>query len=256
MKLLLIEDDINECNIYKEIEKSRKDIKFVAITNSNIEGIKYFKERMPEGIILDLELNKGTGTGFDFLEEINKLKLKSRPKIIVTTNICSESVYDFLHKNNVDFIFYKKQDNYSQEKVINTMLLLQGYSNNTVKELKVENEETEIDKISEKINEELDLIGVSTHLQGRKYLYDAIYYIIENDKDTDKMSAVQYLVKKYKKSNSTISRAMQNSILHAWRVSPIEDLSTHYTARINYETGIPTPTEFMYYYANKIKRML
>lgn len=54
----------------------------------------------------------------------------------------------------------------------------------------------------------------------------------------------------------TISRAMQNAILYAWRISAIEDLTTYYTAKINYETGVPTPTEFIYYYANKIKKKM
>ena len=113
MKLLLIEDDINECNIYREIAKTRTDIKFAAMADSDIEGIKLVKEHKPEGVILDLELNKGsgTGTGFNFIEELNKLNLDNKPKVIVTTNICSDSVYEFLHKSKVDFIFYKKQNN-------------------------------------------------------------------------------------------------------------------------------------------------
>lgn len=49
---------------------------------------------------------------------------------------------------------------------------------------------------------------------------------------------------------------MQNAILHAWRRSSLEDLEKNYTAKINYETGIPTPTEFMYYYADKIKKAI
>ena len=110
MKLLLIEDDVSECNIYKKIADKRTDIEFVAITDSDIEGIKYVKQYQPDGIILDLELNKGngSGTGFDFIEALNKLNLKDRPKIVVTTNICSDTVYDFLHQNKVEFIFYKK----------------------------------------------------------------------------------------------------------------------------------------------------
>ena len=136
MKLLLIEDDVKEHDIYKEIEKTRNDIKFIAMTNSDEEGINIVEKYKPDGIILDLELTKGTGTGFNFLEKLNKLKLKNKPKIIVTTNICSESVYEFLHENNVDFIFYKKQNDYSQDKVINTLLLLKGYSNNIVKVIK------------------------------------------------------------------------------------------------------------------------
>ncbi len=258
MKLLLIEDDIKECNIYKEINKARKDIKFVAMTGSDIEGLKYVKDYMPEGIILDLELNKGngTGTGFNFLKELKQMKLTIMPKIVVTTNICSDSVYEFLHENGVEFIFYKKQNNYSQENVINTILLIRGYKSNIVQQEKEEININNQDKISEKINKELDLIGISTHLQGRKYLHDSILYILENENSNHKVTVVQYLVSKYKKSNSTISRAMQNAILHAWRISSLEDLTTYYTAKINYETGVPTPTEFIYYYADKIKKQL
>lgn len=256
MKLLLIEDDVKECSIYQEIDKLRKDIEFVAITNSDVEAIKHVKKYLPEGIILDLELTKGHGTGFDFLNQLQLLKLPIVPKVIVTTNVCSDSVYEYLHKNGVDFVFYKKQENYSQEKVINTLLLLRQYKNNITQTIVIDNEKEIKDITSEKINEELDLIGISTHLQGRKYLHDAIQYIIENEKENNKITVVQFLVSKYKKSNSTISRAMQNAILHAWRVSAIDDLNTYYTARINYETGVPTPTEFIYYYSNKIKKLI
>ena len=244
MILLLIEDDKKECDIYRKIEKTREDIKFVAITDSNKEGIKYVKQYSPEGIILDLELNKGnaTGTGFDFLKELKNLELENMPKIIVTTNICSDSVYNYLHKSGVDFVFYKKQINYSQENVINTLLLIREYKNDKIERMEIDKEQNK-DNIEEKINKELDLIGVSTHLQGRKYLFDSIYYVIENYDKNHKVTTVQYLVGKYKKSSSTISRAMQNAILHAWRISSLEDLSTYYTAKINYETGVPTPTD-------------
>ena len=255
MKILLIEDDFNECNIYQNINSNRKDINIVAITNSSIKGIEYLNRYKPEAIILDLELNNGEGSGFDFIERVKKQKNGNAFKIVITTNVYSDSVYDFLHRNKVDFIFCKKQSNYSQENVINTLLLLRDYkSDDTIIDTKIINENEEIN-ISNLINKELDLIGVGNHLQGRKYLHDAIVFIIKNNKNDNKTPIIQYLVNKYKKSNSTISRAMQNAILHAWRISPLEDLSNYYTARINYETGVPTPTEFIYYYADKIAKI-
>ena len=254
MKILLVEDDINECQIYKNIAKDRNDIKIVSITDSSTKAIEDWKIYKPDVIILDLELNDGEGSGFDFIEKIKEEKKEKLPKIVITTNVHSDAVYDFCHKNNIDFIFYKKQKNYSQEKIINTLLLLHQYNSNKSPQVEIDEDKSK-DKILLKINNELDKIGISTHLHGRKYLCDAIYYIIENDENI-KISIVQYLVSKYKKTNSTISRAMQNAILHAWRITPIEDLTNYYTARINYETGVPTPTELIYYYADKIKKEL
>ena len=253
MRVLLIEDDINECKIYKNLINNREDIELVAVTNSSNQAIEDYKCYKPDSIILDLELNDGEGSGFDFIEKIKNQVHGKLPKIVVTTNVHSDVVYDFCHKNNIDFVFYKKQKNYSQENILNTLLLLKDYDNSTKIVNVEENDKSLENSILFKINKELDLIGVGTHLNGRKYLCDAIYFVLQ-DIENSNVSIVQHLVGKYKKSSSTISRAMQNAIIHAWRITPIEDLTTYYTARVNYETGIPTPTEFIYYYADKIKK--
>lgn len=256
MKVLLVEDDEIECAIYKEIIKNKEDIKLVDSTNSSKEAIKYVKNYKPDAVILDLELTNGEGSGFEFIEDLKKLKLNKRPKIVVTTNIYSDSVYNFLHKNKVDFIFYKNQVNFSHNNVLNILLLLNEYEEpNKLEKIELDNN-SENEKLSNLINNELDLIGVASHLKGRKYLFDSIQFIIQNSENEENVSIIQFLVNKYKRSNSTISRAMQNAILHAWRISSLEDLTALYTARINYETGVPTPTEFIYYYADKIKKML
>lgn len=257
VKVILIEDDENECEKYKRIVENRNDIQIVAITNSSTEAIKLTSNYKPDAVILDLELNKGEGSGFDFIQKVKELKLDKYPKIVVTTNIYSDSVYSFLHKSKIDFIFYKNQENYSHENVLNTLLLLKEYdnSNRAITAKQTDKDEGD-EKLTNLINKELDLIGVATHLKGRKYLFDAIYYVIENMDNGDAVSVIQYLVSKYKRASSTISRAMQNAILHAWRISSIEDLTELYTARINYETGVPTPTEFIYYYADKIRKMI
>ena len=108
MKLLLIEDDKRECEKFKNIVDKRDDIEFVGITNSSEEGLKILKNNRIDAIILDLELNAGKGSGFEFLQNIKKLQFDIYPKIVVTTNVYSDSVYDYLHDNKVDFIFYKK----------------------------------------------------------------------------------------------------------------------------------------------------
>lgn len=260
LNVLLIEDDKAECIKFENYIKTRNDVKLIASTDSDIEGLELIKKTMPDAIILDIELHNGSGNAnsFDLIENLQKMKFSKRPKIVVNTVVSSNTVYDYLHDKGIDLIFYKKQQNYSIENVINTLVLLSDYSEdksltgNIVIEDNKENEE----KISNIINDELNLIGIGLHMQGRKYLHDAIYYIITNTDGGEKISAVQYLVNKYKRASSTISRDMQNAILHAWRVSSLEDLETYYTAKINYETGVPTPTEFIYYYADKIKKIL
>lgn len=45
MKILIIEDDISACNEFKKRAKKRNDVEIVATTDSDIEGLKYIKEK-------------------------------------------------------------------------------------------------------------------------------------------------------------------------------------------------------------------
>lgn len=257
MKILIIEDDINDCNSFKKCAANRNDIEIVAMTDSDLEGLKLVKSKRPEGIVLDLELNNsatGSIDSLEFLVNLKKLNLNYEPIVIVTTHVNSKRTYEILHRNGVDLILYKDNPKYSSEHVLNNFINLRNadidYKETSIEEI-IQNEE---DKISNTINDELELIGVTAKLKGREYIHDAILYLVQDD--SNKINVIQYLVNKYKKSGTTITNGIQNAIIHAWRVTPVEDLEKYYTARINYETGIPTPMEFIYYYVNKIKKMV
>ena len=68
MKILIIEDDINDCNNFINCIKKRDDFELVAITDSDIDALKYVKLKRPEGIVLDLELNDSKSGNTNSLE--------------------------------------------------------------------------------------------------------------------------------------------------------------------------------------------
>lgn len=257
MKILIVEDDINDCNNFINCIKKRDDFELVAVTDSDVDALKYVKLKHPEGIVLDLELNNsksGSTNSLEFLSNLKKLNLSYEPIVIVTTHVYSKKTYEILHREGVDLILYKDHPKYSCDNVLNNFLMYRNVSSdNQPKTISEEIEDNE-NKISDLINHELDLIGVTSKLKGRKYIHDAILYLIENENSN--INVIQYLTKIHKKSGNTITNGIQNAIIHAWRVSSIEDLETYYTAKVNYETGIPTPMEFIYYYVDKIKKLI
>jgi len=257
MKILIIEDDVTDCNNFINCIKGRKDVELVAVTDSDVDGLKYVKTKQPEGIILDLELNNsksGNTDSFEFLANLKKLKLNYEPIIIVTTHVNSKRTYDVLHRSGVDLILYKDHPKYSCNHVLNQFINLRKAftkeDTSSIEEILIDNEK----KISLLINDELELIGVNSKLKGRQYIHDAILYLIQNEKSD--LNVIQYLTKVHKKSETTITNGIKNAIIHAWRVSAVEDLLKYYTARVNPETGIPTTMEFIYYYRDKIKKMI
>ena len=257
MKILVIEDDVEECKNLLECAKTMDDIEIIAITDSDITGLQYVKSKHPEGIILDLELNNGKFGNTDslgFLSDLKNLHMNYQPIIIVTTHVNSKRTYEILHRNGVDLILYKDHPKYSHKYVFNNFLNFRN-TLDTSNSNSVQNQLIDLDnKISDCINHELDIIGVGRNLKGRKYLHDGILFLIQNGR-TD-INIMQYLAKVHKKSPNTIVNGVQNAIVHAWRVSAIEDLTANYTAKINYETGVPTPMEFIYYYVDKIKKLI
>lgn len=257
MKILIIEDDIADCNKFVDCIKARKDVELVAVTDSDIDALKYVKTKQPEGIVLDLELNNsrsGNTDSFEFLSNLKKIKLNFEPIVIVTTHVNSKRTYDMLHRSGVDLIFYKDHPNYSCNHVLNQFINLRKnpvrVDESSIEELFEDNQK----KISNLISHELDLIGVTSKLKGREYIHDAILFLIQDEKSD--LSAIQYLTKIHKKSATTITNGIQNAIIHAWRVSAVDDLLKYYKATINHETGVPTPMEFVYYYRDKIKKMI
>ena len=225
MKILIIEDDIIDCDNFKKSADLRDDIEIVSITASDIEGLKFVKVKHPEGIVLDLELNNsttGNADALDFLANLKKMNLNFSPIIIVTTHINSRVIYDKLHKNGVDLILYKDQPKYSADYVFNKFISLRSVeleqSISIADELKTKEEE-----ISDLIFYELDLIGITSNLKGRQYLHDAILFLIEHeDSDTN---VIVYLSKIHNRSENTINNGIKNAIHYAWRKSPVEDLT-------------------------------
>lgn len=164
MKILLIEDDINDCNNFINCVKSRKDVELVAVTDSDVDGLRYVQTKSPEGIVLDLELNNST-TGntdsLDFLSNLKRLKLNYEPIVIVTTHVNSKRTYEILHRSGVDLILYKDHPQYSCNLVLNHFINLRKISiersASSVEDILKENK----DKISDCINHELGLIGIT-----------------------------------------------------------------------------------------------
>ncbi len=259
--ILLIEDEIIEYNNFKLFITEDIDIETISITEPITKVIDLYKNFDPDLLIIDIDLNSKTqnGSNINFLQQINNLHLKNKQLFLVITNILSKTIYDYLYCLDVDLILYKGESNYSVNTIIKNILIL--YSNSI--ELLLPNDNVlytqsnskfNISQLSNKINNELDLIGISSHLIGRTYIYDAIIYLLQKENETQ--TVYTYLSKKYKKSVSGICRAIQTAIYRAWRTLPINEIEKYYTTKYCYERGVPLPTEFLFYYVEKIRKSL
>jgi CheY-like chemotaxis protein len=253
LSIILVEDDPDECKELVDYIEGLDDISLLASTNSSTEAIKYIKDYLPDVIILDLELQRGSGNGLNVLMGLRQMDSNNRPYVLITTNNSSQITHESARQLGADFIMTKYQADYCPKSVVDFLKIMES-SILSRKQTALDtplSEPAEIKnkRIVRRINAELNQIGISPKAVGYQYLADAISLVVKQCKQ----NLYNEIGKKYGKTEASVERAMQNAINKAWRTSDIDDLLKYYTARINPDKGVPTITEFVYYYANMLK---
>ena len=254
LSILLVEDDDLACRDIERYIGELDDLELIGITNDSKKAAEYVSEMLPDAVILDLELHHGGGNGLIFLNEIKQMNLVYCPYILITTNNTSAVTYEYARQSGADFIMAKHQSNYSSKSAVDFLkimkeAILSKRVNNASEHSTAETPAQIKKRTIRQITLELDYVGVSPKAIGYKYLVDAIQAVI--DRPSGNLCSV--IGSKYGKTDASVERAMQNAINKAWRTADINDLTVHYKAKVNSEKGVPTLTEFIYYYANKIK---
>lgn len=250
LKILIVEDNPATCVAYMQHANNMEDISIVNITNSSNTALDNIKDYLPDAVILELEMLQGAGNGFDVLEGIHNLSLDKLPYILITTSNSSNITHNYARRLGADFILSKNQTNYTDKMPLEFLCRMKSViqSNSEYCDMTVMDIPLDGPNIQHYISAELGYIGIQPKAVGHKYLVDAILLLMNNSSDIYKS-----LAEKYQKTEESIKRAMQYEICRAWKSCDTTKLMLHYTAHINSSKGVPTTTELIYYYADKIK---
>lgn len=254
LTILLVEDDPHSCQELAEAIDLTEDAVLTGVTAHADQAVTLIQDYIPDCLILDLELHAGSGNGFHVLQSMKRLDLPRPPYVVITTNNSSVVTHEAARNLGADFIFTKHQTDYSAKNVIEFLCMIKSVIQSRSNHVSVESMPAETPHMREKrlirrIHAELDAVGISPKAIGRQYLTDAILLVI--DKPERNLPAA--IGKKYGKSDSSVERAMQNAISRAWRTADIDTLYRNYTAKIHPDKGVPTITEFICYYADKLR---
>ena len=254
LEILLVEDDPIACKEFVAYIDETEDMTLIGVTNNATKALEYIKEFLPDVIILDLELHFGGGSGLNVLSELKTMPLSKSPYILITTNNTSPVTYNAARDLGADYIMSKHQDNYSERGVLEFIRIL---SSSILARRKIVNDTSEYEspkfnqkRIQRRITAELNNVGINPKSVGYRYLIDAIEIMM-----SERTQNIQKIIaERHGKTEVSVIRAMQNAIERAWRSTSIDDLLQYYTAPVNSAKGVPTITEFVCYYANKLNQ--
>ena len=118
----------------------------------------------------------------------------------------------------------------------------------------VETPDDRRNRIYNYIDIELDLFGIRAKLKGRQYLREAIYVQIHSTKDRG--SGIEEVAAKFNYTYASIIKTMQTAIDNAWDSGDPKEILQHFTARITAKSGVPYVSDFIHFYAEKIKKSI
>lgn len=255
LTILIVEDDHAACQAYRTHSDECDDIRLVGVTGYADKALELIRDHLPQAIILDLELQKGSGSGLDVLNGITQMQLAVNPFVLIVTNNVSAVIQRRARQYENLYIISKHQRDYSEKHCLDFLRgisedIQEQYHNGSSKLTSEEPPAQQRDRLVDRIHAELNNVYINHRVLGYKYLTDGILMTMQ----APRQNLCEELAKQYGKSTPSVIRAMENAIKRAWRIADIDALAVNYTARIIPEKGVPTLMEFVTYYADKLKK--
>lgn len=261
IEVLIVEDDQKDLNdLVREIDYSPDVFHLCGTTDSADDALRQVKEYCPDAVILDLELHQGMGDGLTFLKKLKAEHLSRVPFVLVNTNNISKITHQIVRDLGADFIYTKTKPGYTSAEPVNflkslrTHILSQKTVVNDDGTAPSPNSSPELfeKRLRRMIVHELNTIGVNPKTKGFTYLAEAIEMVVRHKTQ----HICNDIGRRYKKAESSVERAMQNAINRTWNYGDPSVLLANYTAIIRSDKGVPTITEFIFYYGRKIETEL
>lgn len=184
LKILLVEDDSSACSEFIKYIDSLPYAELIGITNSSFEAFELVRSKLPDALILDLELHEGSGNGLLLLNDMRTLDPSLIPYTVITTNNTSNTTYESARQLGADFIFTKHQTTYSAQSVVDFIHLMeptirQRHSSASTVVLKEASADYNDRRRRKQLCEEFDALGMKNRTIGYQYLMDAVCITIE-----------------------------------------------------------------------------
>ena len=248
MRVLLVEDEISHCREYEKCAECLPYAVDLDVAHGMQEAVKLTVDGFYDVVLLDLEFNAGEGDGVSYLEWLRFTELDyDKPFVVVITHNDSKFTYKIVRKLGADFIISKEKRDYSPRLVFDFAEMCHK------SKPQEEHDSSDLDQI---IAREVEKIGFTHAVNGTGYLIEAVTIAIFSGKTRPTLRKDIYpvIAKKFKKDIKCIEKAITGAIKRTWDMTDTETLQANYTSNINYNTGIPTNKEMIFFIVDKIKR--
>ena len=253
MLKVLVADDNREFNeLLSEYINKEPDIEVVGNAYNGKEVLALLKEKQPDVVLLDIIMPHLDGIGV--LEELGKMDLSPKPKVIMLTAFGHENITQRAVELGASYYILKP---FNLEVLAERVRQL-GRNQLNIQRAPITASATpkkEKDDYIVEITQIIHEIGIPAHIKGYLYLRDAISMVVEEIELLGSVTKILYprIAHKYETTPSRVERAIRHAIEVAWSRNSLETIKKFFGYTINTEKGKPTNSEFIALVADRIR---
>ncbi|NLZ53924.1 MAG: sporulation transcription factor Spo0A [Thermoanaerobacteraceae bacterium] len=254
IKLLIVDDNKEFCNLVVEFFENQKDIRVVGVAHDGLEALEKIDQLAPEVLILDLIMPNLDGLGV-----IERLSHKTeRPKIVVLSAVGQDKITQKAITLGADYYIVKPFD---LNILVDRVRQMVDINSTFVQQTQKRNVSFTTDKknnLEAQITNIIHEIGIPAHIKGYFYIREAIYMVINNVELLSAVTKELYpsIAGKYNTTPSRVERAIRHAIEVAWSRGCVDTLNNLFGYTTTKDRGKPTNSEFIAMISDKLRMQL
>jgi len=251
LRVFVADDNREFSDLLVEYLEQQPDIDIVGRAYNGKETLELITGNPPDVLLLDIIMPHLDGLGV--LEELNKMEIEQKPKVIMLTAFGQEDItckavelgasYYILKPFNMDVLVDRIRQLGDSSSPTPSVASLTRPVRRTGNSLEAD--------VTNIIHE----IGIPAHIKGYQYLREAIIMVVEDVDLLGSVTKVLYprIAEKFDTTSSRVERAIRHAIEVAWSRNNIDTIKKFFGYTINTERGKPTNSEFIALVADRLR---
>lgn len=207
-----------------------------------VETLELVQALRPDLLILDDVLPHLDGLGV-----LTQLDPIYRPKVLLLLSCASDNLIPLYHQYGANYCLLRPV---TPKIVAERAALIMGRRASLFEVLSARSAPS-----PRTVTDLLRLTGVPAHLQGYRYLRDAVQYVLDSGGILCGMTKELYpaIARKHSTEPARVERSIRHAIEVAWNRADLTELHRLFGATINHSRGKPTNSEFVAMLADHLR---
>ncbi len=220
---------------------SMSDFVVIGEARNGTEAVELVRALRPDLLVLDDVLPNLDGLGV-----LAHLDEERRPAVLVLMSCAKDQLVQYYYDMGADYCLLRP---FAAELVVERALLVSG------RPISGSSSGLQAAPSPRTIAELLRRTGVPAHLQGYRFLKDAVQYILGSQKESCGMTKELYphIARMHGTQPNRVERSIRHAIEVAWSRADLQDLQRIFGSTVHHVRGKPTNSEFVAMLADHLR---